>query len=850
MAYHPEQWYKIGGTYITPNDDVGIKLTSDVYINFGDLYGSPGYGLRDDSGTMQFKNDGGAWSNLGSGTGGGASALSDLTDVDASVASPSDGDIMVYRSSGNDWVLESKPAGGSNPAIADITDVTITSVSDDEVLAYDTTSGEFINQTAAEAGLAAASHNHTASEISDFDTEVSNNTDVAANTSDRHSAATVTDTPTVDLTISGQDIQGDVISQMSVTSDASGIKLESDEVSPGNNKVYGTDGTGNKGWQDGGGGGNTYFNNESIDQSGGTSDTHGVLSGTLDGTNTTFTVSSGAYTTGTLSVYLNGQLLTQGSSEDWTETTPASGTFDFVTAPQSSDEITVAYQENELSSESVITDATTNVSATSWVLDEDTLVSDSDTKVPTQQSVKAYVDANSGGGGYTDEEAQDAVGTILTDTTEIDLTYSDATPSITADIKTGSVVSTKLATAVQTSLGKADSATQPADIANFETTTELNARDTANRSRANHTGTQTASTISDFDTEVANNSAVTANTAKVSYTDSAKVAGIEAGADVTDTTNVTAAGALMDSEVTNLAQVKAFDSTDYATAAQGSTADSAVQDTGDETIAGIKTFSSSPIVPAPTTDLQAATKKYVDDNGGGGDLWSDDVDSDIIPDGDNTRDIGSPSAIFSQVHSRSVFTANLVAETTNMGMLNNNDDAIVAFYAPDNAVNYVRFVASLTGVAAKIEANSDVDANVDINLVPKGTGTVQANGEEVATVSDAQTLTNKRITRREQTVASASTVTPHWDNDDIVTITAQAVGLTLANPAGTPTDGQPLVIRILDNGTGRTIAVGSQYRAIGVTIPTTTTASKTIYLGGFWNVADSKFDITAVAEEA
>jgi hypothetical protein len=74
----------------------------------------------------------------------------------------------------------------------------------------------------------------------------------------------------------------------------------------------------------------------------------------------------------------------------------------------------------------------------------------------------------------------------------------------------------------------------------------------------------------------------------------------------------------MDSEVTNLSDVKAFDTTDYATAAQGATADSAVQDTGDETIAGVKTFSSSPIVPAPTTDLQAATKKYVDDNGGGG----------------------------------------------------------------------------------------------------------------------------------------------------------------------------------------------------------------------------------------
>ena len=46
-----------------------------------------------------------------------------------------------------------------------------------------------------------------------------------------------------------------------------------------------------------------------------------------------------------------------------------------------------------------------------------------------------------------------------------------------------------------------------------------------------------------------------------------------------DTASITALGALMDSEVTNLAQVKAFDSSNYATSAQGSTADSAVQPT-------------------------------------------------------------------------------------------------------------------------------------------------------------------------------------------------------------------------------------------------------------------------------
>ncbi len=45
--------------------------------------------------------------------------------------------------------------------------------------------------------------------------------------------------------------------------------------------------------------------------------------------------------------------------------------------------------------------------------------------------------------------------------------------------------------------------------------------------------------------------------------------------------------------------------------------------TGDQTIAGVKTFSSSPVVPTPTTDYQSATKKYVDDNSDAGELILD-----------------------------------------------------------------------------------------------------------------------------------------------------------------------------------------------------------------------------------
>ncbi|MDB4339222.1 hypothetical protein N9992_00175 [bacterium] len=59
-----------------------------------------------------------------------------------------------------------------------------------------------------------------------------------------------------------------------------------------------------------------------------------------------------------------------------------------------------------------------------------------------------------------------------------------------------------------------------------------------------------------------------------------KLDGISTSADVTDATTVAAAGALMDSEVTNLAQVKAFDSSDYATAAQGTKADNALPKAG------------------------------------------------------------------------------------------------------------------------------------------------------------------------------------------------------------------------------------------------------------------------------
>jgi hypothetical protein len=114
--------------------------------------------------------------------------------------------------------------------------------------------------------------------------------------------------------------------------------------------------------------------------------------------------------------------------------------------------------------------------------------------------------------------------------------------------------------------------------------------------------------------------------------------------------------------------------------------------------------------------------------------------------------------------------------------------------------------------------------------------------------ASGQALAALAVSPNIQSVASSATVTPTFSNDQ-VNITAQAAGLTLANPTGTAVDGWGMAIRIKDNGTARAISFGTQYRAIGVTLPTTTVVSKTLYLGMIFNNSDTKWDVVAVAQE-
>jgi hypothetical protein len=105
---------------------------------------------------------------------------------------------------------------------------------DSNFAAFDTTTGKLIKDsgsaaadfaTAAQGALADSAsqpgHTHTASEVNDFDTEVSNNTDVAANTAARHDAVTIAASGGRDyVTISGN--QQITLHTVDLTADVSG----------------------------------------------------------------------------------------------------------------------------------------------------------------------------------------------------------------------------------------------------------------------------------------------------------------------------------------------------------------------------------------------------------------------------------------------------------------------------------------------------------------------------------------------------------------------------------------------------------------------------------------------------
>jgi len=98
-------------------------------------------------------------------------------------------------------------------------------------------------------------------------------------------------------------------------------------------------------------------------------------------------------------------------------------------------------------------------------------------------------------------------------------------------------------------------------------------------------------------------------------------------------------------------------------------------------------------------------------------------------------------------------------------------------------------------------------------------------------------------------VASATTVTPNIDISEMEIVSALASALTIAVPTGVASsffEGKELTFRIKDNGTARALTWNAIFVDYTGILPTTTVASKTVYIGCKYNVVDTKWDVVAV----
>ena len=292
-----------------------------------------------------------------------------------------------------------------------------------------------------------------------------------------------------------------------------------------------------------------------------------------------------------------------------------------------------------------------SISITAFV-DEDNMASDSATLLPTQQSVKAYVDSQ-----VTAQDLDfqaDSGGALSIDLDSETLTFTGGTGIDTSG--SGNAVTFAIDSTVATLTGSQTLSNKtlatPVVSGNLTTNGLIDGRDVA--------------------------------------TDGTKLDGIEASADVTDTANVTAAGALMDSELTNITAVKALN--------QG------VATTDSPTFAGLTT----------TADVSFADNAKA--------IFGAGSDLQIYHDGGNTFiNEGGTGSLY--IQARDLFLRDYDTSVSFINMLNNG--AVTLHHAGN---------AKLATTSTGIDVTGTVTAD---GLTVDGVGSVSAN-----TTSNAGSIYN------------------------------------------------------------------------------------------------------------
>jgi hypothetical protein len=152
-----------------------------------------------------------------------------------------------------------------------------------------------------------------------------------------------------------------------------------------------------------------------------------------------------------------------------------------------------------------------------------------------------------------------------------------------------------------------------------------------------------------------------------------------------------------------------------------------------------------------------------------------------------------------------------------------------------------------TGVANNAASTLTISGNFGTTFTVSGTTSLTL--PTTGTLATTTGSFSGRRTQRVSSSASASTVTPDVSAFDVYAFTALAAALTINAPIGTPVDGDRLIFRILDNGTIRALTWNATFTPIGVALPSSTTASKTTYVGCIYNANNTRWDVIAVSTQ-
>ena len=164
---------------------------------------------------------------------------------------------------------------------------------------------------------------------------------------------------------------------------------------------------------------------------------------------------------------------------------------------------------------------------------------------------------------------------------------------------------------------------------------------------------------------------------------------------------------------------------------------------------------------------------------------------------------------------------------------------------------------SFTYEPLKLLANDYIEVELDLDIGSTSTfnssllkaadsslSIINLQGEK-GEKGDQGTSASVRVTSTNTT----SSLTIDYDTTDQYNVTALAENITINNPgvSSPASDGFKLILRITPTGS-YTITWNSNFRAIGNTLPTSTTANKEIYVGFIYNSSNSSWDVVAVSE--